>query len=145
MRAVYPYVHILIKSMQSAALLHLWIAVYQNDSIVNILAKSLRRTIELKLLWVYIIMEKWITPNEYRTSCLVKNIIKLSKFVKRLFSKWNAWLIFCSVNATTVSEFSYRVFQCDKFLVNIQLQWKQTHITWHVPEEGLNSFHFAIT
>jgi len=87
MRAVYPNVHTLIKSMlttscTTASVEH---AVYQDGGVTNILAKSLRRrTIELQLLGLlFIVMWKWITRNQYRT-CAANNIVNCS-ILKRLF------------------------------------------------------------
>jgi len=86
-------------------------AVYQDGGVTNMLAKSLRRrTIELQFLWLLcIVIWKWITQNQYRTSCAENNIVNCS-ILKRLFSKCDAWLIFCSDNATTNFEASWRAF-----------------------------------
>ena len=53
MRAVYPHVHTLIKSMLTTSYTTAFVerAVYQDGGVINILAKSLqRRTMELQLL-----------------------------------------------------------------------------------------------
>jgi len=55
MRAVYPHVHTLIKSMltTSCTIATVERGVYQDGGVLNILAKSLRRrTVELQLLWL---------------------------------------------------------------------------------------------
>jgi len=53
MRAVYPSIHALIKSMLTTSCTTASVerAVYQGGGVTNILAKSLRRTIALQLLW----------------------------------------------------------------------------------------------
>jgi len=94
-------------------------AVYQDGGITNILTKSLRRrTAELQFLWLLcIVMWKWITRNQYMTSC-AENIVNCS-ILKWLLSKCDAWLIFCSDNATTIFEASWRAFQYEKLLIKI--------------------------
>jgi len=109
MRAIYPNVHTLIKSMLTTSCTTASVerTVYQDGGVTNILAKSLRRrTIELQLLWLLCIaMLKWITRNQYRTSCAANNIVNCL-ILKRLFSKYDAWLIFCSDNVDTIFETS---------------------------------------
>ena len=100
--------------------LRLWSAVYQRWWCFKYLAKSLRRrTIELQLLWwFYIVMQKWLTWNQYRTFWAENNIVNCS-ILKKLFSKYNTWLIFFSDNATTISEDSCYAFHYEKFLAKI--------------------------
>ena len=97
-------VHTLTKSMltTSCTTASVQRAVYQDGGVINILAKSLRRrTIELQLLWLLcIVMWKWITWNQYRTSCAA-NIVNCL-ILKKLFSKHDAWLINSSDNAATI-------------------------------------------
>jgi len=71
--------------------------------VINILAIALwRRLIELQLLWwLYIVMQKWLTWNQYRTFCAENNMVNCS-ILKNLFSKYNTRLIFCSDNAATI-------------------------------------------
>ena len=113
MRAVYPNIRTLIKSMLTTSCTTASVerAVYQDGGFINILAKSLRRrTIELQLLWLLcIVMWKWITRNQYRTSYAASNVVNCL-LLKRLFSKYDAWLIFCSDNMATNFEASCRAF-----------------------------------
>ena len=75
----------------------------KDGGVINIFAKSLRRrTIELQLLWLhFIVMYKWLTRNQYRTSWAANNVVNCL-ILKRLFSKYDAWLIFCSDNVATI-------------------------------------------
>ena len=148
MRAVYPNVHTLIKSMLTTSCTTATVerGVCQDGGVINILAKSLRRrTIELQVLWLLCIaMWKWITRNQYRTSCAANNIVNWW-ILKRLFSKYDAWLTFCSDNAATISEGICRAFQYEKLLIKIQFQCKRSHVTWRDGEESLNLLNFVIT
>jgi len=86
----------------------------------KLLAKSFpKRTMELQLVWLLCIaMWKWITRNQYRTFCAANNIVNCL-ILKRLFSKYDAWLIFCSDNMATISEASCRAYQYEKLLIKI--------------------------
>jgi len=74
---------------------------------------------------------------------------------KKAILKYNAWLIFCSDKATTISEASCRAFHYEKFLVKIQLkrtlddnQINTTYVEtnpWRDAEEGLNFFDLVVT
>jgi len=46
-----------------------------------------------------------------------KQLWRYRQLLKRLFSKYDAWLIFCSDNAATIFEASCRAFQYEKFLI----------------------------
>jgi len=55
----------------------------------------------------------------YCSTFYAANKMVICSILKGLFSKYNAWLIFCSDNATTISEASSHSFQYEKFLVKI--------------------------
>jgi len=61
---------------------------------------------------------KWLNRNQYRTFCAENNIVNCS-IIKKLLSKYNAWLMFCSDNATTISEASCGAFYYEKFVGKI--------------------------
>jgi len=133
MRVVYPYVHTLIKSKLSisctTASVEHFLSRWQYYK-YSLLPKPLqRRTIELQFFWwFYIVMEKCITRNQYRTSCVANKMVNCS-ILKRLFSKYNAWLIFCSDNAVKI--FEACTFQYEKFpRKNTALTRAELHFTW---------------
>jgi len=104
--------------------------VYQDGSVINILAKSLRRrTIELQLLWLL---------------CIVANYIVNCLILKRQFSKYDAWLIFCSDTAATILSLAVAPFHMTSCSLKY-LKKNITHVTWRDAKESLNLLNFVIT
>jgi len=105
---------------QSAAQLRLWGAVYQRwwcyKYTCEITSEKNICVAIAPMILHHTVM--WLTWNQYSTSCAGNNIVNCS-ILKRLFSKYNAWLTFCSDNATTISEASCCPFHYEKFLIKM--------------------------